>query len=350
MTVGSNELFVAVLGVSCFALLMAGFRLLPRERWQVLATIPLYKAESGHWQAVNLTSYGFVTACAYVLSLALVFVLLGALGLPGLPLVYAAVILLALVMPASRLIAKWVEKKAYTFTIGGASFVGIVAAPWAIVLVNRAYGNDPIPVVAALAAFATAYAFGEGIGRLACISFGCCYGKPLRVCHPLLQRLFARWHFVFEGKTKKIAYEGRLDGERVLPIQGITAALYVGVALIAAEFFLDGHYTAALLIALGITQTWRALSEILRADYRGGGRVSAYQVLALLSTVYVVATAALVPSLPVVRADVLRGLHVLWDPLMIVGLLTLWVGAFVYSGRSMVTRASVAIEVCEDRI
>ena len=350
MIVGSNELFVAALGAVCFVLLWAGFRLLPGERWQILATIPLYKSESGHWHATNLTSYGFVIAAAYVFSLALVFVLLGAVGLPGLPLVYASAIVLALVIPASRLIAKWVEKKAYTFTIGGASFVGIVAAPWAISVVNRAYGTESIPLIPTLAAFAIAYAVGEGVGRLACISFGCCYGRPLRACHPLLQRLFARWHFVFHGKTKKIAYEGRMEGERVLPIQAITASLYVATAVIATALFLSGRYTAALLLALVTTQAWRALSELLRADYRGAGKVSVYQILALLSIVYVGATAILAPAPAPVHADVVRGLRLLWDPLMIVGLSGLWLATFIYSGRSMVTRALVAIEVCEDRI
>jgi hypothetical protein len=50
-----------------------------------------------------------------------------------------------------------------------------------------------------------AYAFGEGLGRLACISFGCCYGVALPEAHPLLRHMFDRWHFVFSGSMKKIS-------------------------------------------------------------------------------------------------------------------------------------------------
>jgi hypothetical protein len=34
-----------------------------------------------------------------------------------------------------------------------------------------------------------------------------------------------------------------------------------------------------------VTQVWRFLSEFLRADYRGSGRISAYQVMALFAAV-----------------------------------------------------------------
>ena len=63
-----------------------------------------------------------------------------------------------------------------------------------------------MPMLETMGAIFIAYAFGEGIGRLACISFGCCYGKPLSECNPLIERIFQRWNFAFQGKTKKIAY------------------------------------------------------------------------------------------------------------------------------------------------
>jgi hypothetical protein len=36
-----------------------------------------------------------------------------------------------------------------------------------------------MPIVPALAAVMIAYTFGEALGRLACISFGCCYGVSI---------------------------------------------------------------------------------------------------------------------------------------------------------------------------
>jgi hypothetical protein len=351
MNVGSNEIFVVGLGVLSFLMLYFGFRLLPLERWQIIATIPLYKSEAGHWHAANLTTYGLVTAFAYVISVALTFILLGALSVPLVPLFAAAIALLAFVIPASRLVARWVEKKRYTFTIGGASFVGIVVTPWILAGANAIFGaKHAIPLIPSMAAFAIAYAFGEGIGRLACISFGCCYGKPVSSCNPPLRQLFQRWHVVFHGKTKKIAYEGRLEGERVVPIQAMTASLYVGAGLVAAWLYLRGAHTAALLVALITTQLWRVFSEALRADYRGGRKVSIYQILAVLSIIYIVAVTAAVPATTGLVADAASGLRSLWDPAMILFLLFLGVGTFVYAGRSMVTQALVSIHVCEDRI
>jgi hypothetical protein len=68
-------------------------------------------------------------------------------------------------------------------------------APWIIKLLNatqaEAFGGD-IPLEPALAAMPVAYAYGEGLGRLACISFGCCYGKSLDQLSPRMRRSHAR--------------------------------------------------------------------------------------------------------------------------------------------------------------
>ena len=59
-----------------------------------------------------------------------------------------------------------------TFTVGGASFVGIILAPLIVWMFNVTLDKS-IPIVPFLAAVSIAYALGEGVGRLACISFGC---------------------------------------------------------------------------------------------------------------------------------------------------------------------------------
>ncbi|MEI7673066.1 MAG: prolipoprotein diacylglyceryl transferase family protein, partial [Deltaproteobacteria bacterium] len=194
--------------------------------------------------------------------------------------------ILAICMPASKLIASWVEGKANTFTVGGASFVGLIAAPWIIQFINGTMGvrmGFNAPVLSVLAAIAIAYAVGEGIGRLACISFGCCYGKPLAACHPLLQRIFSGRAFIFSGQTKKIAYAHHLDGQEVIPIQAVTALLFTGAGILGCYGFLKGYHFTTFAALLFVTQAWRALSEIFRADYRGAGSITAYQVMALLS-------------------------------------------------------------------
>lgn len=55
-----------------------------------------------------------------------------------------------------------------------------------------------IPIMAAMA---VAYTLGEGLGRLGCISFGCCYGKAIDTCHPLVRRIFSKTPFIFKGAT-----------------------------------------------------------------------------------------------------------------------------------------------------
>ena len=192
-------------------------------------------------------------------------------------------------MSASRLIARLVEKKQHTFSVGGASFIGILTTPWIIALANITLGKwleFHIPMIETMTAILIAYAFGEGIGRLACISFGCCYGKPLSMCNPLIQRIFRRWNFIFLGKTKKIAYDHQLDGQAVIPIQAITAIIYTGCGLLGFYLFIKGKAPAALLITLFVTQGWRFASEFLRADYRGHGRISAYQIMTLCASIY----------------------------------------------------------------
>src|SRR5262249_28008774 len=155
--------------------------------------------------------------------------------------------------------------------------VGLWAAPVAVLATDLA--ELMIPLVAALA---IACVLGEGMGRLACISFGCCYGKPLEDLGQLAQRTFGRLAFSFQGKTRKIAYASGLRGVPVVPIQAITAGVLSLLGLIATWLFLNGRITAALVVAVSGNGLWRILSERLRADYRGGRKLSAYQWMSLV--------------------------------------------------------------------
>jgi prolipoprotein diacylglyceryltransferase len=348
-----SGLFVFTLAVG-FALLLAwSFKALPRERWQIMASVPVSKDDSGHWRGLNLTFYGFFSASAYAVAIAILFILMGSLAVPAAKTLAVVAVTLLLCMPASKLIARTVEKKAYTFTVGGASFVGAILVPFIIFLVNGFPGSpmDPaIPVVPALAAISIAYALGEGMGRLACISFGCCYGKPLSLCHPLVERAFSELCFTFSGKTKKIAYASGMDGQKVVPIQALTSTLYVGTALVSILLFMHSMFVAAYVIAVLVTQGWRAFSETLRADFRGDGRISAYQVMALVAAVYALLLALLLPHGSIGPPDLPRGLHAIWSPEFILLLQGLWLMIFSYTGRSKVTGSTLALHVFEDRI
>ncbi len=348
-----NELFLVTLTVILAALLWWGFKTLPGEGWQIIASLPVSRDESGAWKGVNLTYYGFLTASAYAVAIALLFVLMGAIGIPLKGTLAIVIILLVNCIPASRLMARIIERKSHTFTIGGASFVGVIISPWAIWFANKALGTRfdfHIPFIPALAAFIIAYSFGEGMGRLACISFGCCYGKPLSNSHFLVQRLFRNYYFTFSGKTKKIAYEGGLDGVKVIPIQAITAVLYVATGILGIFLFLKSYYIAAFIQTIAITQVWRLFSEMFRADYRGGGKISAYQILALVSVIYSLGIVSFAPPASLARPDVAFGLLSFWNPVLLCFFLVLWLAIFLYTGRSTVTGSTLTFHVHRGRI
>lgn len=172
------------------------------------------------------------------------------------------------------LLPAWLKKKRHTFTIGGASFVGIIVAPLCIFVTNSLLHSPAqfLPVIPVMAAMSISYTLGEGLGRLGCISYGCCYGKPLSSCNSLTRYLFKRTAFIFHGELKKVAYEAQLDGERLVPIQAITCILYCTGALLGSYLFLQGYFVYALLFTISLTQLWRIISEGFRADFRGFGK------------------------------------------------------------------------------
>ncbi len=341
-------LFLATLTLILSLLFPWAFRTLPGEKWQIMAAVPVQKEDSGLWSGLNLTWYGFFSACAYVLAAAVTIVLMASVGVSTAEALLTLVSVLLVCAPAARILARLIEGKRHTFTVGGASFAGILIAPFAIRFVEAAMGR-PMPLMPAIAAMAVAYAFGEGLGRLACVSFGCCYGRPLTDFGPAVRRLLGRRVFVFSGKTKKIAYESGLDGREVVPVQAFSAVINSAAGLAGTVLFVLSRFEAALLVAVVVTQAWRFLSEFLRADFRGHGRLTAYQIMNVVTLLYVPLVAAILPAAP--RAvDLEAGLAALWDPSMILMLQSLWTLSFLYTGRSRVTGSTVEVFVHRDRI
>ncbi|MCB2183014.1 MAG: hypothetical protein KQH63_13350 [Desulfobulbaceae bacterium] len=77
--------------------------------------------------------------------------------------------------------------------------------PVAVLLYNYFFliQRQPISLMPVMAALATGYILGEGVGRLACISFGCCYGKPLDEVGILVRKILAPIACSYQGDTKK---------------------------------------------------------------------------------------------------------------------------------------------------
>ena len=349
----TQVMFMSALAALSALYLFWGMKMLPGEGWQIAAAVPTRKGGDGSWAGINLTWYGILTANAYLAATLLALVLMGAAGVSLRAVLATVALLLACCVPASRLVAQVVEKKANTFTVGGAVFVGTLLAPWIIELVNRIPLGDQglkVPPLAALAAISIAYAFGEGLGRLACISFGCCYGKPLSACHPKLARLAAPVALTFTGKTKKIAYASKLDGVKVLPVQGVTYLLYCTAGLVSTLLFLTASYSAAFLVALGVTQGWRVVSEFFRDDHRGVGKLSAYQVMGMISILYGVWAVVHFQGEPAPLPELARGLATLWSPAPLLLLQLLWVVIFLYTGLSRVTAATMSFHVNAEKV
>lgn len=347
-----NVVFIFAIALFFTVLFYLGFRCLPAERWQVMACIPTRKNDEGLWKGFNLTYYGFFNALAYAVGLLLIFTLLGSVGVPLVGSLVIAAVILGACIPAATFVARAVERKRFVFSVGGASFVGIILAPWAIIGTEKLVGESlgfSLPLYPVLAAFAIAYAVGEGTGRLACISYGCCYGKPLGECGPLIRKLFRNHSFVFTGKNKKIAYASQLDGREVIPIQAVTSIIFILTALAGLVLFINGWFYMAFLSSLVITQAWRYLSEFLRADYRGGYSISPYQVLSLVALVYASTLFLYLPQEHSARVDILNGLQSLWNPTFILILELIILIAFIHTGRSGITASSLRIFVREDR-
>lgn len=346
-----DEIFTLILAGGIAVLFSWAFKTLPKEDWQILACVPQRKGIDGVWEGINFTYYGFFNASAYLFAVVMLLIMMGSISIAFVGTLSVVILVLSICMPAARLIARWVEKKQHTFSVGAASFTGILIAPWIILLVNITLGKwlqFRMPILETLGAIFIAYAFGEGIGRLACISFGCCYGKPLSACNPLIKRIFQHWNFTFQGKTKKIAYATHLDGQAVVPVQALTAIIYTGTGLLNVYLFLKGKAPAALLITLVMTQGWRFISEFLRADYRGRGRISAYQIMALFAIIYTIVMVIFFAGSEHIVPNLFTGINSLWNPGLVIFLGILWVIAFVYAGKSSVTYSAISIQIIEN--
>lgn len=349
----TNETFAIGLGLALAPVLYWGIRSLPGERWQILAAVPRRKMSRGTWTGVNLTFYGFLAATAYALALSVFLLLMGSIAIPLAGVASLMVPMLLVLALAATFLSRIVERKRHTFTVCGVALTGVLVLPLAVAGANRFLAGwelPQVPVVPALAAFLTSYCLGEGMGRLACISFGCCYGKPLDQLGPAARRLFEHFHLAFTGEMKKIAYSSGLDGAKVVPVQALSALVLVSSGLVGVLLFLNSRYAAAVLVTALVSQLWRAYSEGLRADYRGDHRVSAYRILSLAAAACASGMLMVLPGAPGIRSQLDLGLALLWDPKVLLVLQALWLFVFLWLGRSMVTQSTLVMSVRKDRV
>ncbi len=346
----TNAAFVATLAALIAALLAWGFRTLPAERWQMIAAVPVSKDRDGGWRGMNLTFYGFFSATGSVFGIGLAILLLASVRVSMLVTIILIAGIVILCLPASRLVAAIVEKKSGTYTIAGAAFVAALLLP-PIVWFGGQYLSSwglTLHAMPTMAAATIAYALAEAIGRLACMSFGCCYGMPLRDASPGLARFFRRFHTVFHGVTKKAAYASGLEEEPLIPVQALTSIVFTLSGIVGLALFLTEHWRLALLVPAVGTWGWRAIAENLRADHRGHTRISVYQVMSLIAMVYLALIALLLPAVGP-APDILAGLSQTTTLPVLLVLEILWVLLFLFYGRSHVTASVVSFHVITER-
>ncbi len=349
----SVPLFLLCLAVSFLVFLAWCSARLPKERWQVFAAIPIAKSSNGEWKGLNITFYGFFNGVAGAVGAASMLLMLGAINFSSTLSIVIAMTVLGIGIPASRVVARCVENKKFTFTSNGAMFVSLISLPWIISMLNKFTSQPPvarIPILPVMAACAVAYAYGESLGRMACISFGCCYGKRVDTQPRFLQKIVMPFSFSFEGGTKKAAYEGGMEGIPLIPIQAITSVFCFLIALIGTWLYFHSLFATAFVVTIAATQVWRFVSESLRADYRGNGKVTAYQAMALAMIAYSFGLAVILPAQTGLIVSLQRGLRVLWNPAVLIFLEFLWGGVFLYYGRSKVTGSTLSFHIHTDRI
>lgn len=346
-------IFVAALAALFTAVYAVAFRILPDEKWQIFATVPLHKEGESIWNGANITYYGLISSTGYTLACLVFVMMMASAGVDLKSLLVVSVCILAVFIPSPKIMAYIVERKRHTITIGGAVFITIISAPWIAAGFNGLAGfagAGRISEGVFLSSVITAYAFGEGFGRLACISFGCCYGRPVSTLPVFFQKMFSRFNFVFTGSTKKISYHDHMDGVQTVPVQAITAVLYTASGLAGLYLFLKGYYYFSFFLSLAVTQLWRFTSEFFRADFRGGGIVSAYQIMSLVTVPYYIIYITLAGVSHSPAPELFKGLDFIWNPGVILLTLIMWIGGVMYTGISSVTASTILIYVNEDKI
>ena len=335
--------------------LVWGCKSLLHERWQILAAIPSRKnhqCEEGAWQGRNLTFYGVLLANGCLAGAAVFLLLCSSIGLDLLLILVLTGSIMSASMFAASVLARLIEKRKNTLTVAGGATVGLYLLPVCIVLINNTYSIHGItlPLLPIMAATSIGFILGEGLGRMACISFGCCYGKAISELTPFTAALFSRIGCIFHGHTRKIAYASHLDGIKVVPIQAITSFLYVIVAVACIYLFLENHFAWAFGLSATVSMGWRVLSEQLRADYRGGGKFTIYQKMSMVNILFCLVLLVCAAPIQGVHSDLMTGLSVFWYPAVILFLQTIWGGIFLCTGVSKVTYSTVTFMVHPENI
>ncbi len=351
------EIGLAIAVLAALPIFYWSFRNLPLERWQFAAILPNPNASGQHadhdWIGTNITFYGVISAAAYAMATAMFIFLCGSVGQPFWATLTFIVALLAACIPASRLIARWVEGGDVNFTLGGAVFTGALLLPVAVFLarwVSQLSGTASFNAHALLASAGLAYVLGEAIGRLGCLSFGCCYGRPITAVGAMQRALYGAAATTYRGPLKKISYASNLENTPVVPVQSIASIVLFTLFLIGLWLYWQQQFTACALLSIWGSQIWRLYSETLRANYRGGGKFSAYQWMAVATCIIATISVGTLANDAAVQPRFATGWANLGQLEVFIALQALALGIVWFMGRSQVTGALVNLRLFRERL
>ncbi len=317
------------------------FKKLPKEKYQFLLVIPYKKINNEEWRSLNITYYGLFNALGYSLGLFLCLFNFFALGIEKLDALYNLILIFTICMPISKLIPIYVEKTKHGFTIAGALFFGIITTPISTFLVyffqgklNLFYDNL-LPI---LSTMSVSFLLGESIGRLGCISFGCCYGKKVEeVNNTFLKKVFNNFNTVYYGDLKKASYASNLNGIKTVPIQAMSVLINLILSFIGQLLFLESNYTLSLVITILGNQLFRFFAEFLRADYRGSDTITIYQKMSIINIAIITLIIYIFPSNKGILLDIQRGINYVFEYKVFIAILFVFFISFFYTGISTAT-------------
>lgn len=351
-----NFIFIAFYTLFLVFLTYFGIKYFPNENYQVLFVVPVKKYKNKKWYGINITYYGLISAVSYTFATFTFLVLAKSYHISSQIIIISVVLILICCMPASKFMARIIEKKKNTFTISGAAFIGSIFSPFFFFVTSYFFLSDFDTAIQTsfilLSALSVSYILGEGVGRLACISFGCCYGKKLDEYQGIFKNFFYNFNTTFKGETKKASYEGGCENQKTIPVQGLSSIIYNVTGLIGTILFLLGNIKTSFILSVAVANLWRFFSEYLRDDHRGDiKKYSFYQYFSLISILYSLLIALLfTPDQGSIFFDIRKGLSELRSYWTLAFFLSIFVISFAYTGLSKVTYSKIEINVLRKNI
>jgi hypothetical protein len=140
--------------------------------------------------------------------------------------------LLGACVPAAKILARVIEGKANTLTIGGASMFGLFLAPWIVAAMNTVFHGD-----GGGGHIAAARRVGDcrdcvcvrggdgasGLSQLRLLLWSASESESSLACPNCLRSIMR----CLSAETRKAAYERNLEAVPLVPIQAMTAAVSV---------------------------------------------------------------------------------------------------------------------------